>query len=64
MPFQHIDEPATLDGILAAACPDTVAFGSTVTFRRDDGRVQQYQIVGENEVDSKAGAACRHGGVS
>src|SRR6202035_3606936 len=26
--------------------PDTVAFGSTVTFRRDDGRVQTYRIVG------------------
>ena len=25
---------------------DTVAFGSTVTFKRDDGRVQKYCIVG------------------
>ena len=30
---------------------DTVAFGSTVTFRRDDGRVQKYRIVGEDEAD-------------
>jgi transcription elongation GreA/GreB family factor len=35
---------------------DMVAFGSTVTFRRDDGRVQKYQIVGEDEADPKAGS--------
>jgi transcription elongation GreA/GreB family factor len=35
---------------------DTVAFGSTVTFRRDDGRVQQYRIVGEDEADPKTGS--------
>ena len=35
---------------------DTVAFGSTVTFRRDDGRVQKYRIVGEDEADPKAGS--------
>ena len=35
---------------------DTVAFGSTVTFRRDDGRVQKYQVVGEDEADPKAGS--------
>jgi transcription elongation GreA/GreB family factor len=35
---------------------DTVAFGSTVTFRRDDGRVQKYHIVGEDEADPKAGS--------
>ena len=34
---------------------DTVAFGSTVTFRRGDGRVQKYRIVGEDEADPKAG---------
>ena len=34
---------------------ETVAFGSTVTFRRDDGRVQTYRIVGEDEADPKAG---------
>jgi transcription elongation GreA/GreB family factor len=33
----------------------TVAFGSTVTFTRDDGRVQTYRIVGEDEADPKAG---------
>lgn len=38
------------------ASTDTVAFGSTVTFRRDDGRVQTYRIVGEDEADPKAGS--------
>ncbi|RYE56002.1 MAG: transcription elongation factor GreA, partial [Hyphomicrobiales bacterium] len=33
----------------------TVAFGSTVTFSRDDGRVQTYRIVGEDEADPKSG---------
>jgi transcription elongation GreA/GreB family factor len=35
---------------------DTVAFGSTVTFKRDDGRVQKSRIVGEDEADPKAGS--------
>ena len=35
---------------------ETVAFGNTVTFRRDDGRVQKYRIVGEDEADPKAGS--------
>jgi transcription elongation GreA/GreB family factor len=35
---------------------ETVAFGNTVTFRRDDGRVQKYHIVGEDEADPKAGS--------
>lgn len=35
---------------------DIVAFGSTVTFRRGDGRVQTYRIVGEDEADPKAGS--------
>ncbi|MBR0692264.1 transcription elongation factor GreA [Bradyrhizobium lablabi] len=34
---------------------DTVSFGSTVTFSRDDGRVQTYRIVGEDEADPKRG---------
>lgn len=37
------------------ASTDTVAFGSTVTFSRADGRVQTYRIVGEDEADPKAG---------
>jgi transcription elongation GreA/GreB family factor len=35
---------------------ETVAFGSTVTFSREDGRVQTYRIVGEDEADPKAGS--------
>jgi transcription elongation GreA/GreB family factor len=35
---------------------DVVAFGSIVTFRRGDGRVQTYRIVGEDEADPKAGS--------
>ena len=35
---------------------DTVAFGSTVRFRRADGRVQEYRIVGEDEADPKTGS--------
>jgi len=38
------------------ASTETVAFGSTVTFRREDGRVQKYHIVGEDEADPKAGS--------
>jgi transcription elongation GreA/GreB family factor len=44
---QVIDNPASTD---------IVAFGSTVTFRRDDGRVQTDRIVGEDEADPKAGS--------
>lgn len=39
-----------------AASTDKVAFGSTVTFSRADGRVQTYRIVGEDEADPKAGS--------
>src|SRR5689334_1948019 len=35
---------------------EAVAFGSTVTFRRADGRVQTFRIVGEDEADPKAGS--------
>lgn len=38
------------------ASNETVAFGSTVTFSRADGRVQTYRIVGEDEADPKAGS--------
>lgn len=40
----------------APASTDIVAFGSTVTFSRPDGRVQTYRIVGEDEADPKAGS--------
>jgi len=35
---------------------DTVAFGSRVTFVRDDGRPQTFRIVGEDEADPRAGS--------
>lgn len=35
---------------------DIVAFGSTVSFTRDDGRSQTYSIVGEDEADPRAGS--------
>ncbi|MFB9951502.1 transcription elongation factor GreA [Rhizobium puerariae] len=38
------------------ASNETVAFGGTVTFSREDGRVQTYRIVGEDEADPKAGS--------
>ena len=46
---------STAQVVVKLTSTDTVAFGSTVTFRRDDGRVQKYQIVGEDEADPKAG---------
>jgi transcription elongation GreA/GreB family factor len=46
----------TAQVIAAPASSDVVAFGCTVTFRRDDGRVQKYRIVGEDEADPKAGS--------
>jgi transcription elongation GreA/GreB family factor len=35
---------------------EAVAFGSTVTFERSDGRVQKFRIVGEDEADPKTGS--------
>lgn len=46
----------TAQVIADPAATDTVAFGSTVTFRRDDGRIQTYRIVGEDEADPRAGS--------
>ena len=40
----------------ALASTDVVAFGSTVRFEREDGRVQAYRVVGEDEADPKAGS--------
>lgn len=39
--------PSSVDG--------TVRFGSTVTFEREDGRVQTYRIVGDDEADPSSG---------
>ena len=46
----------TAQVIAAPASADIVAFGSTVTFSRADGRVQTYRIVCEDEADPKAGS--------
>lgn len=45
---QVMPEPLANGGI--------VAFGSTVTFEREDGRVQTFRIVGEDEADPKTGS--------
>ncbi|WP_315718121.1 MULTISPECIES: transcription elongation factor GreA [unclassified Bradyrhizobium] len=39
----------------APTSTEQIAFGSTVTFKRGDGRVQTYTIVGEDEADPKRG---------
>lgn len=39
-----------------AAGAETVQFGATVEFEREDGRRQSYRIVGEDEADPKAGS--------
>lgn len=46
----------TAQVVPAPISAEKVAFGSTVTFARDDGRVQTYRIVGEDEADPKAGS--------
>ena len=40
----------------APTSADIVAFGSTVTFVRDDGQRRTYRIVGEDEADPKSGS--------
>lgn len=35
---------------------ETVVFGSTVTFERQDGRTQRFRIVGEDEADPAQGS--------
>ena len=46
----------TAQVVASPTSTDTVAFGTTVTFRRHDGRVQKYRIVGEDEADPKTGS--------
>ena len=46
----------TAQVIASPASSDAVVLGSTVIFRRCDGRVQKYRIVGEDEADPKAGS--------
>ena len=47
---------ATAQKVAPDAALDTVIFGSTVTIKRDDGRSQTYQIVGEDEADPSRGS--------
>ncbi|OAE98013.1 transcription elongation factor [Bradyrhizobium centrolobii] len=51
-----VERLRTAQVIANPSSSDTVAFGSTVTFSRADGRVQTYRIVGEDEADPKAGS--------
>ena len=37
------------------SAPDRVAFGTTVTLRREEGREQTFTIVGEDEADPSSG---------
>jgi transcription elongation GreA/GreB family factor len=46
----------TAEVVAAPTSADQVHFGSTVTFHREDGRVQTYRIVGEDEADPKTGS--------
>jgi transcription elongation GreA/GreB family factor len=45
----------TAQVVAAPENTDAVAFGSTVTFEREDGRVQTFRIVGEDEADPRTG---------
>jgi transcription elongation GreA/GreB family factor len=42
--------------ITAPATLERVAFGCAVAFAREDGRVQRFRIVGEDEADPSAGS--------
>lgn len=59
VPFRDVryfgERLRTAQVVSASADIDIVAFGSTVTFEREDGRVQTYRIVGEDEADPKSG---------
>lgn len=51
-----VERVRTAQLVADPASTEVVTFGSTVTFSRDDGRVQTYRIVGEDEADPKAGS--------
>ena len=42
--------------VLPSRSLDVVAFGSRVSFKRDDGRRQDFRIVGEDEADPRKGS--------
>ncbi len=58
-PFRDVrylaERVRTAQVIAPPAQSDEVVFGSTVTLEREDGRVQRFRIVGEDEADPKAG---------
>jgi len=51
-----VERVRTAEVMPAPISSDVVTFGSTVTYSREDGRVQKYRIVGEDEADPKAGS--------
>lgn len=51
-----VERVRTAEIMPAPASSDLVSFGSTVTYSREDGRVQKYRIVGEDEADPKTGS--------
>lgn len=51
-----VERLRTAQVVPPAASNETVTFGHTVTFRRHDGRVETYRIVGEDEADPKTGS--------
>lgn len=50
-----LERVRTAQVVVPAPGSSIVAFGSLVTFERDDGRVQTFRIVGEDEANPKAG---------
>ena len=54
--IRYLAERLRTAQVISHTMTDVVGFGSTVTFRRADGRVQKYRIVGEDEADPKAGS--------
>jgi transcription elongation GreA/GreB family factor len=50
------DRVRTAKVIDESTSTETVGFGNTVTFKRADGRVSKFRIVGEDEADPKAGS--------
>jgi transcription elongation GreA/GreB family factor len=51
-----VERVRTAQVVSGPVSSETVGFGSTVTFRRQDGRVSTYRIVGEDEADPKSGS--------
>ena len=47
---------ASAQRITPVEAPQKVVFGATVTIEREDGRVQTFRIVGEDEADPNAGS--------